>query len=203
VVIDYKSASKRSVELFRLVAGISLQLPLYALVARELAGMRPLAALYIALGVRPETLDYEGQAVSAGSDEFFQKFKPRGLIDALGAWMLDEGLPTEGGGKSAWYRMVFNKDGGPRKGSDVLRHEDFEELLRFTREKIAKLGDELASGEIAPLPYRCGGETPCEYCDFGSLCPFDGVRGRYREVRKRSNGEAIEHMRNGNGKNRK
>ena len=33
--------------------------------------------------------------------------------------------------------------------------------------------DDLVHGHIAPAPYRDGQRTPCDYCDFTSICPFD------------------------------
>jgi ATP-dependent helicase/nuclease subunit B len=195
LVIDYKSAAGKSMDLFRLAEGIALQLPVYALVVRELAKREPLGALYVALGLWPERVAHEGGAADAGTEGFYQKLTPRGLVDAEGAALLDASLGDADVGASDWYKLRFNKDGSVPKRGDLLGHGDFQTMLDFARWKIGALGEELAGGKIAPEPYRCGKETPCGYCDYASLCPFDQARGTFRLIKRRSAGEALEGMR--------
>jgi ATP-dependent helicase/nuclease subunit B len=191
-VIDYKSASKRTLELYRVYWGLSLQLPVYALVMQELAKTAPIAALYFGLGVTRRTITHGGEAVDPESDVFYQRFAPHGLFDADGVRRLDHGLEEEQ--ESAWYPIKFNKNGDLPKRGEVLSHEDFETVLRYARWKIGALADELMGGVIAPAPYRREKESACGQCDFGSLCPFDQAAGVYRDVPALSAGEAVARM---------
>jgi ATP-dependent helicase/nuclease subunit B len=198
-VIDYKSSAAKVLELFRVHAGLALQLPLYALVAQELAGRHALAALYMPLGVRHESADTKDDGPPPDTDAYYQKFKPRGLVDADEAWRLDRALQDHDTGEkrtSAWYSLKFNKDGAIAKtGSDLMEADDFQTVLRFTRRQIARLATELTAGTIAPRPYRHKTEIPCDYCDYVSLCPFDAAHDPFREIAKRPTEELLQRMR--------
>ena len=186
VVIDYKSASEKTLDLLQIYNGLALQLPVYALVARELAGLHPVAALYMPLGLKRSPAKPNTPTPDPGSEEFFQKFKPRGLVNADHAHRLDHALSAaEEKRSSPWYQLKFNKDGSiPKLHTDLLDAADFQTLLEFTRHKVAQLADSLATGQIAPAPCRSKGQTPCDYCDYVSLCPFDPARDPFREITK-------------------
>jgi len=197
-VIDYKSSARKSMDLFRVRHGISLQLPAYVLVLRQLARRTVLAALYVPLGLARESVGHGGEALDPDSDAFFQKRKLRGIVDARHAWLLDRGLaPADGGGggASAWFKLRFNKSGEPDNTTDLLLNEDFELLLQFTAWKMSRLGQALAGGAIAPAPYRCGKEIPCDQCDYAAMCPFDPARDAFREVLRESKAEVLARMR--------
>ncbi|HUO09189.1 MAG TPA: PD-(D/E)XK nuclease family protein [Phycisphaerae bacterium] len=202
-VIDYKSSSSRELKLDWVYWGLQLQLPVYAIVMEELGrlggkGTEAIAAMYVPLGVKREKVDRAAEADDAGSDAFYQKYTPRGLVDADGAHLLDDAVaPHEDEGeKSKWYRIGFNKKPPlvPKTG-DMVEHDDFRTVLEFVRWKIGRMVDDLTQGKIAPAPYRSQKESPCDNCDFFSLCPFDKVSGTYREVPKMGRVDAIDRMR--------
>ncbi len=115
-----------------------------------------------------------------------------------GRWRLDHavGSQEDEGGKSAWYKIGFNKKPPlvPKSG-DMVAHEDFRTVLEFVRWKIGRMVDDLAQGKIGPAPYRAQRESPCDNCDFFSLCPFDRASGTYRDMPRMKRDEAIERMR--------
>jgi ATP-dependent helicase/nuclease subunit B len=192
-VIDYKSSAKRTLELYRVLAGLALQLPVYAMVMRDLGGGSPIAALYMALGITRKRIAHAGEVVDTDEDAFYQLFQPRGIIDRAGMPRLDPEVEEQRG--SAWYKAKITAKGEIGKSSDLVTHEDFETVLDFARWKIAALADELMQGKIAPSPYRQKAESSCTMCEFGSLCPFDRTGGEYREVPKLGNAEALGRMR--------
>ncbi|HVS72123.1 MAG TPA: PD-(D/E)XK nuclease family protein [Phycisphaerae bacterium] len=184
-VMDYKSAAKRDLDLAMVFWGLSLQLPVYGLVMRDLAHKQPRAALYIPLGIRQKSVPAPEDAPDQNSDAFYQQFqKPRGIVDESAAHLLDHAiLPSEDAGdKSNWFNIGYKKDGGIPKNSDMLPHQDFQLLLDFARWKVASLAAELVSGKIAPSPYRSRGQAPCTDCQFSSLCPFDPSTDPYRDL---------------------
>jgi ATP-dependent helicase/nuclease subunit B len=192
-VIDYKSSARRTLELFRVLAGLALQLPVYAMVTRDLAGASPIAALYLGLGINRARVEHAGEAVDPEDERFYQRFQPHGIIDFEGMHLLDP--IAQEARKSAWYKMDLTKEGEPAKRSELLTHEDFQAVLDFARFKIAALADALMEGMIAPSPYRQKTESSCGTCDFASLCPFDRATGAYREIPRHSNSRALELMR--------
>ena len=198
VVIDYKSSAEKVLELRSIYAGLALQLPVYAIVAGQLAGREPMAMLYMSLGLKRKPAEPNAPAPEPDTDEFLQGFKPRGLVDAAHAAHLDRALQEDAGEKraSAWYKHKFNKDGSnPKTPTDLLDSGEFQTLLQFTRRKVIELAESLTQGQIAPAPYRLQGQTPCEYCDYTGLCPFDPARDSFREIPRLPAAEVIAQMR--------
>jgi len=199
-VIDYKSASKKTLELYWVYYGLALQLPVYAVVMEELAKGNPVAALYVPLGIARKTVKRptaESPAPGPDSDEFHQRNPPRGVVSEGGAGHLDHavGPHEDEGAKSDWYKIGYNKNGDVPKSGDMIRDEDFGMLLRYVRWKIGTMTDSLMQGQIAPLPYRDKKQIPCDDCDFASLCPFDKVSGHFRVVPKMKRDDALSAMR--------
>lgn len=175
-IIDYKLGADKKLELRRVYFGLSLQLPVYLLVIRD-AGLKPIASFFVPLTLRRvKGVD----AREPGSDEFYQQLTPRGVLDAAAIGELDVDAEKE----SRWYPYARKQDNALKAGTDALEHEDFELLLKYVEHKIGQMADELATGRIAPHPYQQGAESPCEHCDFTSLCPFDRVTGQYRRIPK-------------------
>ncbi|MCL2648392.1 MAG: exodeoxyribonuclease V subunit gamma [Phycisphaerales bacterium] len=195
ILFDYKSSSKRTLELSEVLAGLTLQLPTYALVLQHLTLLNPLAALYIPLGLQCTSTRTPLDEPLCSTDPFFQQNAiPSGIIDASHAHTLDLSLQPEGS-KSPWFKMSFNNDGSlTKRGNDLLTHADFQTLLRFVRHKITTLATALAQGQIAPAPYRNKSRSPCDTCDFTALCPFDRNMGSYRPITKLNKEAALQQM---------
>jgi ATP-dependent helicase/nuclease subunit B len=203
-VIDYKSSSKKTLELYWVFHGLALQLAVYAVVMEELAGKEPVAAMYVPLGIKRETVkrpSADSPLPGPDSDAFYQALVPRGVFDESGAAHFDHAIaPHEDAGASSnWYEIGYKKDGGIPKRGDMISHEDFRTVLAFVRWKIGTMTDELMAGEIVPKPYRDKKQIPCDECDFLSLCPFDKVSGSFRAVPKMKREEAIAAMRSAMG----
>jgi ATP-dependent helicase/nuclease subunit B len=196
-VIDYKSGAKREADLGMVYWGVSLQLPVYGVVMRELAAKTARAAMYVPLGIRRASVKSPAEAPAEGTDAFYQKLQePRGLVDEAGAGLLDRAvLPAEDrGAKSDWFKIGYKKDGGIPRDSDMLPHADFQLVLDYARWKVGALATQLADGRIAPAPYRAKAGVPCDQCDFSSLCPFDRAAGAYREMPRMAREQAVAAM---------
>jgi ATP-dependent helicase/nuclease subunit B len=46
------------------------------------------------------------------------------------------------------------------------------------------MGARIFAGDTVVDPYRKGGTTPCEYCDYRAICRIDPWTHRYRVLRK-------------------
>ncbi len=195
-VVDYKSAAEKKLEMYLVYWGLALQLPVYGVVMEALWKKETVAALYVPLGMRRKSVKGLAEAAERGSDAFYQRQKVKGVVDAEGARHLDEAVGSqEEGGKSAWYGIGYNQDGSIAKSGDMIAHGDFERVLGYVRWKIGRMVDDLMGGLIGPAPYRDKSMSPCERCDFVSLCPFDRVNGVYRDVPRMKREEALEAMR--------
>ena len=58
----------------------------------------------------------------------------------------------------------------------------FSILLGYGLEAMRQLTEFMQSGNIAPNPYKARKKTPCFTCEFKSICSFDRLRGRYRNI---------------------
>ena len=89
-----------------------------------------------------------------------------------------------------------NKDGSLSKSSRALNGEDFETVLKYTKEKERGLKKEIYAGEAAAAPYELGDGTGCDYCPYMDICGFDPrIDGcTYRRLEKLSMEGAVEAM---------
>jgi ATP-dependent helicase/nuclease subunit B len=196
-VVDYKSAKEKKLELRMVYWGLTLQLPVYAVVMEMLAEREAVAALYVPLGLKRETVRQFAEAAEWGSDGFYQRQRPQGIVDAAGAEVLDHELVRveKESIASEWYGIGFTQKGTVAKRGGMLEHGDYATVLRYVRWKIGAMGEELMRGEIGPAPYRTSQGAACAECEFSSLCPFDRASGVYRDVPAMKGEVAIERMR--------
>ena len=100
-------------------------------------------------------------------------YKAKGIFDGEYAECLDG---VTGSGASKFYNYYITKDGEPygHYGTwGALRLEDFEKVLAFAEKRIVELAGETVSGKIDVSPYRLGTDSPCDFCDYKSVCRFD------------------------------
>ncbi|MCP4709608.1 MAG: hypothetical protein GY869_13355, partial [Planctomycetes bacterium] len=56
-------------------------------------------------------------------------------------------------------------------------------LLNHCRTLLSQLSQQLLNGVITVSPYRIADRhSPCQFCEFASLCRFDPVRDGYRHL---------------------
>lgn len=218
VVIDYKSSSEKTLELYRLYHGLQLQLASYLLVVQERAGdiaqrlhrpaIQPVAAFFVPMGRSRRQVADLRQLIDPASDAFFQQHLPRGLINAAAFEHLDRTMDGVQVSQSDWYKCArkrikkSSKDDSPpplgelaKRNNDAVEPEDFALILAFTRRRIATLVDDLAGGRIAPRPCKDSKQASCDQCEFACTCPFDRVHGLFRDIAKMDRDDTLAAMR--------
>ncbi len=118
MVVDYKSSSSRELKLDWVYWGLQLQLPVYAIVMEELGKVaggkaEAVAAMYVPLGLKRETVKRAADAEVAETDAFYQKQRPRGLVDAAGGHLLDQVVAPH---EDAGGRATGTRSGSTRTG---------------------------------------------------------------------------------------
>lgn len=180
-LIDYKSRAQKFSPA-ELVDGLALQLPLYmaALMAdsdglRTLTGpgASPLPAGFFHFPIRDtwERLPHPPAEDAAPND---RALKMQGLLmDDIGvAHMMDTELETSGG-RSPLIPVGITKAGAFYSGSPVAGPDRWQALLRFARQRAARLADDMLAGRIDIAPYWVSRRTPCRFCPYRSVCRFD------------------------------
>jgi ATP-dependent helicase/nuclease subunit B len=68
------------------------------------------------------------------------------------------------------------------------------QLLRFVEHKIAQLADQIIAGDIGVTPYRIARQSPCEWCDFRSVCRFDVSVNHYHHMAAMKRTEVLDRV---------
>jgi len=209
VVTDYKSGGKKLDSLL-VQNGIQLQLLAYLGALRNWnAGLRPgellpsifakhawsetgvpvikkiipAGAFYVNLrgefkggGSRAEVLgDVEANKMA---------YRHNGRFDADELRKFDRRADASGGDQ---FNFRLNKDGSLRAGSaEALPHAQFATLMDDMETKLRELGGQIFSGATAVNPYRKGGTTACDYCDYRAACRIDPWTHEWRVLRAAS-----------------
>ncbi|EKP94025.1 PD-(D/E)XK nuclease family protein [Thermaerobacter subterraneus] len=219
-VIDYKSSS-RDLPLDRVYYGLSLQLPLYLLVATR-AGRRLLSNMP---GVRGPTAGAPASDPEPAGLLFFPVHDPyldvKGPLDAgeiarLRAvkqlrpqgWVLDDDEVFDAlGPRDQLDTLVpvrFRKDGRPEARSRVLGPERLDALFRHVEGRVRAMAGAMLAGRADVAPYRLRDESPCSTCRFRAVCQFDPrVPGNhYRSIRPLSARDVWERLEGAGGTER-
>ena len=83
------------------------------------------------------------------------------------------------------------------KYTNGVDKEEFKILQDYIDKTIKDIAKEILSGKIDLKPYNKSGKTPCEYCEYKSICNFN-VRQKgneYRYIDKKTKDDIIRKMR--------
>ena len=174
-VVDYKTG-KKSFDYTKIFYGLGLQMLLY-LFALEQNGARLLGQPVEAAGVlyfpaRIERVTVDDRFDEKKLNDQRQKVQRRSglLLDREDVLQAME--PCE---KPVYLPYSYGKD-GERRG-DLADKAQLEALRQHIFRTVARLGDELYSGQVAPNPYFCDNmNNACQWCPYGSVCRERGER---------------------------
>ncbi len=192
-IIDYKSGNK-TFSFQDIFYGLQLQLLIYLdaylkYYKKTGASLKPGGVFYFRIADPTLALD---QALSAEEIEqtLYEQMRMSGLLllDPALIQGLDHDLAPVGDsfqGNSAVIPLGFTKSGSPSASSSLATEAQYEALLDFVISRAKELGESMKEGVIAPVPYRKGDQTPCNYCKFRSICRHDyEEKPRWRNLKK-------------------
>jgi ATP-dependent helicase/nuclease subunit B len=165
VVFDYKSGG-RELDPTKLVNGLDLQLPAYAL---ALSGEGEVVGVFywpMSIGLA----EAEGESWAApGTPEWFKKHRPAGLFRADAADLLDREVGP--GGSSLAFGFARKKDGALKKTPfGHLPPEGMEAFLGDVRARMSEMAARIAEGRVEVAPWARKRERACELCDYAAVC---------------------------------
>ncbi len=170
-IIDYKSSYK-NIELNSVYAGLQIQLLTYLDAVCKEESVEAAGVLYFNL-IDPVIKSSKNMTEEEIENEIRKKFKMQGLIlaDVNVVKMMDSRLEK---GSSTVVPAYIGKDGdlSSTKTSGVSRKQ-FEYLQKYMNKIIKQISEEIMSGNIDINPYYKKKKTPCEYCNYKSICGFD------------------------------
>ena len=167
-VIDYKSG-KKAFSVDEALNGVGMQMLLYMFALEEMGAERygrvPEAAGVMYVPLARNYSDKRGELPSAKRREGVV-LRDMDIIGAMESGDLKEYIPVK-----------LTKSGGiDTRSSVVLTKREFAAVKDKMKSILARIGDELASGEIEPNPYIHKQHSPCDWCDYKSVCAFDEER---------------------------
>ena len=176
-IIDYKSSAK-DIDLNKVYAGLQLQLITYLDAVCEAEDLLPAGVLYFNL-VDPVIKSKKSLTKEEIEDKIRKQFKMKGLIlaDVDVAKAMDTNLES---GSSDIIPAYIGKEGtlSSSKSSSVSRKQ-FEYLQKYSNKIIKQISSEILSGNIDINPFynTKNKKTPCDYCEYKSVCNFNGAEG--------------------------
>jgi len=187
VVIDYKSGGKK-LEPILVDNGVQLQLLAYLNVLRHwenpplwlgLRRLEPAGVFYVNLrgsfesgATRDDILPDLGRARRLA-------YRHTGRFDVTRLPLLDRTKAVD------QFKYRLTKEGNTYKGSvEALPREQFIALLDGVENRLMDMGRRIFAGDTAVAPYRQGAKTPCDYCDYTSICRIDPWTHTYRRLQK-------------------
>lgn len=192
-VIDYKSGHKKF-SLSDVYNGLELQLVVYLDQAMEMLKKRgeflPGGCLYFKIDdPMVETIADDGEIIEKN---IMKALKMSGIVlkDLRLVQSMDHTL--EEGSKSDIIPVEITKKEDFSKRSSALELDEFEGLIKYTKQKLIESAEKIVCGNMEIEPYKDGDNTPCQYCDYKSICQFDTkFKNAYRKVPKLTDEEIL------------
>lgn len=174
-VIDYKSGNKKF-NLQEVYYGLQIQLVVYL---EAVMGSKDVMGISNAKegGIFYFKIDdplVEGILDEKSlEEEIYKKMKLEGIIvkDIKIIKAMDNELVEST--TSDTIPAALKKDGTISDRSKVFSKEEFELIREHVKEKIVEAGDNILEGDIKIEPVKEKESTPCDYCEFKSVCQFD------------------------------
>jgi len=189
LVMDYKSGNKK-LDAVLVEHGIQLQLLAYLGVLRHwvepgavLGATRldPAGVFYVNLRGQYESSGTRREALDDAASARKRAYRHTGRFDAGILPALDRL------GKADQFSYKLTNDGSLHRGStEAMPRAEFEKLLDRVEIQLREMGRAIFAGVAHVDPYRKGAATPCEYCDYRSVCRIDPWTHRYRVLKAAS-----------------
>ncbi len=181
-IIDYKSSVK-NIDLNEFIAGLQIQLLTYLDAVTKIEDVIPAGVLYFNL-IDPIIKADKNMSDDDIEQEIKRQFKMQGLIlaDVNVVRMMDKNL--EKGASSVVPAYIDSKDELSKIKSSVVTKEQFKVLQKHTNKLIKQIAKEILEGniDIKPSYNMKKKKTPCEYCEYKSICNFDSNKNDYNYV---------------------
>ncbi len=174
-IIDYKSSAK-NIDLNQVYAGLQLQLITYLDAVCENEDLLPAGMLYFNL-IDPIIKSKKSLSEEEIENEIRKKFKMQGLIlaDVDVVKLMDTNL--EKGNSNIVPAYIDSKGNLSNSSSSGVSRKQFEYLQKYANKIIKQISMEILSGNIGISPYYNvkNKKTACDYCEYKSICNFNGM----------------------------
>lgn len=196
-IIDYKSSVK-NIDLNEVVAGLQIQLLTYLdAVTKKQEDLIPAGVLYFNV-IDPIIKADKNKTNEEIEQEIKKQFKMQGLIlaDVNVVRMMDKTL--EKGASNLIPAYLDQNQNISEARSSTVTKEEFKVLQNHINKVIKEIAKEIYSGEIEIKPYynQKKKKTPCDYCEYKSICNFDPNCNSYYYIPNKEKQQILEEIKN-------
>lgn len=190
-IIDYKSSAK-NIDLNEVYAGLQIQLLTYTDAICKEEDIAPAGIFYFSL--LEQMIKADKKIESEEIEEMIKKnFRMKGLIlaDVKVIKMNDNTLVS---GSSKMVPAAITASGTVNeKWTNGVDKEEFKVLQDYIAITIKQIAKEILSGKIDLRPYNKKGKTPCEYCEYKTICGFNPRQNnnKYNYIDKKTKDDII------------
>ena len=190
-IIDYKSSAK-NIDLNEVYAGLQIQLLTYMDAICKEEDLMPAGIFYFSL--LEQMIKADKKIADEEIEEMIKKnFKMKGLIlaDVKIIKMNDNTLTS---GSSKMVPAAITASGTVNeKWTNGVNKEEFKVLQDYIDITIKQIAKEILSGKIELKPYNKNGRTPCEYCEYKTICGFNSRQNsnKYNYIDKKTKDDII------------
>lgn len=194
-IIDYKSSLK-NIDLNEVVAGLQIQLLTYldAITSKQ-ENLIPAGVLYFNL-IDPILKADRNKTDEEIEQEIKKQFKMQGLIlaDVNVVRMMDKTLQK--GASNLIPAYLDQNQNISEARSSVVTKEQFKTLQKHIDKVIKEIAKEIYSGQIEIKPYynQKKKKTPCDYCEYKSICNFDPNCNSYYYIPNKPKEQILEEI---------
>lgn len=193
-IIDYKSSVK-NIDLNEVMAGLQIQLLTYLDAVTKTENVIPAGVLYFNL-IDPIIKADRNKTNEEIEQEIKKQFKMQGLIlaDVKVVRMMDKKL--EKGASNIVPAYIDQSENLSPTRSSTVSKKQFEDLQKQMKKIIKEIAKEIYSGKMEIQPYynTKKKKTPCEYCEYKSICNFDPNYNSYFYIPNKDKQEILEQI---------
>lgn len=199
-IIDYKSGNK-PFKLSDVYYGLQIQLITYLGAVLEngekVLGDRILPGGMLYFRIDDPMIRLGGQVDEEEIEKAIMKeLRMKGLV--LADVNLVKEMDRDIEGSSLIIPARVNK-GDVLGKSSAATMEQFDDLCRYSKRLLARMGQEMMEGNASINPYKDKNTTACTYCPYSPVCQFDPSfqDNRYRLIRNMKDEEVWDNMQKG------
>ena len=195
-IIDYKSSAK-NIDLNEVYAGLQIQLLTYTDAICRKEDIMPAGIFYFSL--LEQMANADKRLNEDEIEEMIRKnFKMKGLIIAdVKIIKMNDNTLKSGTSNLVPAGITAKGEISPRYTNGV-KQEEFKILQEYIYKTIKDISKEILSGKIDLKPYNKQGKTPCEYCEYKTICGFNPKlnNNKYNYIDKKTKDDILNKMKN-------
>ena len=196
-VVDYKSGDK-TFKLEDVYYGINMQMLLYLFTLTQgeskYTNYVPAGVLYM------PSKELEPELDRQSSEEDLKIIKDKNF--KMNGILLDDESVIKAMEKevNGIYVPVKKSKDGFTKTSSLITSKQIDNLRKYANDLLIEMGDKLNNGDIDAFPLSNGKTSPCDYCDYWSICGNESKKIRIYDIDVKDKIQSVLNGGEGNGK---